>query len=1061
MEKVTIRQLIGILVGAALAVIIVIGAMAASDLRLLLQVLNKNETIPMTLEQGYQARINSLQVQQWLSYISATLAQDGLDHGFAEAQKARDKFVLNIERLMVLDPESKATYKAVQALFDVYYRSGIAMAQAYIDGDPQAGNVLMAAFDAAAAEIDAKVGEMQQRIDVLVEQDVKWARGTLISHGMNLLTSLAAMFAIILLIAINIIRWMVLPIERVTRSIGQLSRDGLNGSLPAPTGNMGNYRELQILSDTFASLARQLLQSEQEHKALLANLDLHLIVSITDRRGSIISANDSFCLISGYSRTELIGQNHRIIRSDEQSVEFWTAMWKTISAGKPWRGQVRNCAKDGSHYWVDTQIAPSFGLDGKIEKYIAVRFDITSSKLGEHALVLASSAAEAASLAKSQFLANMSHELRTPMNAVLGMLTLLRKTQLTPRQADYAVKSDRAARSLLDLLNEILDFSKIEAGKMTLDPQPFLVEQLLSDVAIILGVSLEDKAVNILFDIDPLVPQHLVGDALRIRQIMLNLGSNAIKFTPLGNVILAIHVVRLSEAEVTLQFSLSDCGIGIAPQDQARIFDGFSQAESATTRRFGGTGLGLVISQHFVEQMGGELTLDSALGKGSRFAFNISLPLANFAGEPEAAPEDLPGEPETCRVLLIDDNSEARAILARMGQSLGWSMDLASGSEQALERLRQQPSEGGAYQIILVEQNLSGLNGWNTCQQIRQLQNEQWRAGGHCPAHLILMVSANGKAALLAHDSDAQPLLAGFVVKPVMAATLAAAVRDACDNQGPSNADAQVFPASEARLNAMHLLLVEDNSVNQQIARELLEHEGARVQIANQGAEAVAAIADGREVFDAVLMDVQMPVMDGFEATRRIRQELGQADLPIIAMTANVLATDLQDCLAAGMTGHVGKPFDLDDLVAVLLAQVFRPDSIALADIAPGNATQIAADAGVDLSAALERLGGMQDLYRSALVAFVADLSAMPGQLSSYAQNPQQKESQDDARRLMHTVKGLAATIGATALSTAAASGEQAMRNNPDEPQVVLICDQVGTDITRALPGLEALSAVV
>ena len=1063
MDKIKIRQFIGLLVVLAVVVCSIVGVMAVRDLQLLRQILYQNDRVhSAALKQSYLAQINTVKVQHWLTDISATHGQNGLDQGFAEAKKAHDQFERNIERLLALDPGNSDRYQAIQPLFEAYYRSGITMAEAYIDGGIEAGNLHMADFDAEASQIDTLLGEIRRHIDSLVERDISRANTAIKRLAIILVSSLFMLMGTIILIAISVIRWLVHPIEHVTRSIEQVSRIGWDGKLPEITVTTASYPELRHLSDAFGSLARQLFLSEQENKALLATLDLHLIVSVTDRAGRIIRANDAFCCISGYERSELIGQNHRIIRSDEQSVEFWTTMWKTISAGKPWRAQVRNRAKDGSHYWVDTQIAPSIGLDGKIEKYIAIRFDITTSKAGEEALLVASKVAETASLAKSQFLANMSHELRTPMNAILGMLTLLSKTGLNPRQADYAVKSDRAARALLGLLNEILDFSKIEAGQMSLDPQPFSIEQLLRDVAVILGTCVEDKSVNILFDIDPLVPTHLVGDAMRIRQILLNLGTNAIKFTTQGAVILAIRVLHRSEAKVSLEFSLSDSGIGIAPEDQAHIFGGFTQADSATTRRFGGTGLGLVISQRFVEQMGGELVLDSVQGEGSRFAFCINLPVAGQASIPATVHEDQTVEQIPYRVLLVDDSSQACAILARMGQSLGWSMDFASSKEQALRMLRQQPPEKDPYQIILVEQNLSDSDGWNTCQQIRQLQREEWQAEYRFPAQLVLMVSAYGQEELLARNSNAQTLVAGFAVKPVTAAMLSDTVNATRASQNPSKpAVVVVASTNQGRLKALNILLVEDNPLNQQIARELLEHEGARVQIANQGAEAVAAIAAGRELFDVVLMDCQMPVMDGFEATRRIRQELGQADLPIIAMTANVLATDLQDCLAAGMNGHVGKPFDLDELVALLLAQVFRPDSIAPADIAPGNATQIAADAGVDLSAALERLGGMQDLYRSALVAFVADLSAMPGQLSSYAQNPQQKESQDDARRLMHTVKGLAATIGATALSTAAASGEQAMRNSPDEQQVVLICDQVGNAITRALPGLQALSAVV
>ncbi|WP_320822224.1 response regulator [Reinekea sp.] len=1070
MEKVTIRQLIGLLVCAALVVNIALAVKATRDIHMLQQVLSNSESVlTATVKQGYQARLNSIQVQQWLTDISATRAQNGLDRGFAEAKKAHDQFELNIERLLVLDPGNRGVYEGIQPLFEAYYRSGIAMAGAYIDGGPRAGNRQMAAFDAAAAEIDARLGAMQRHIDTLLDQDIRLARATISRHSVNILTTLAILLVIILLLAFIVTRWIVLPIEQVTRAIEQFSRDGLTGALPPPAERTGHYRELQSLSNSFGSLTRQLLQSEQDNRGLLATLDHHFIVSVSDRTGRITEVNDAFCRISGYRRSELIGQNHNMVRSEAHSLEYWPNVWKTIAEGTPWHGQVCNQAKDGSHYWVDTLIAPFVRLDGKIEKYIAIRFDITESKRSEQALRDVSAATRSASIAKGQFLANMSHELRTPMNAVLGMLTLLRKTELNAQQADYAAKSHRAARTLLSLLNEILDFSKVEAGKMTLDPHPFEIDQLLRDVSVILGMGLVAKPVEVLFDIDPLMPPELVGDDLRLQQVLLNLGSNAIKFTAHGEVVLAIRVMQRNATEVKLQFSVSDNGIGIAPENQARIFHGFSQAESSTTRRFGGTGLGLGISQRFVELMGGTLEVDSTVGVGSRFFFTISLPIAS----PDTTPTEHAGkrsaEPAPCRVLLIDANANARAILERMGASLGWSMDLASNGQQALQMVRHQSAEKRPYQVILVDWHLAELDGWDNCQQIRQVQTEQWQAGGPSPALLILMVSAHGQEELLARSAEAEALLAGTVVKPVTAAMLGDAVSAALICQSPITFAADVSETLQpGRLQDMRLLLVEDNANNQQIASELLEYEGARVQIANQGAAAVAAIAAVGGYFDAVLMDVQMPVMDGFEATRRIRMDLGQTDLPIIAMTANVLASDRAACLAAGMNSHIAKPFDLDDLVAVLRAEAGTPDeagtvakSIVPAAHAPISVAQTAAAAGVDLSAALERLGGMHDLYRRVLVSVIEDLHTMLGQLHAYAQNPQQNNSMGDVTRILHTLKGLAGTAGATELSTDAASAEQAMLNGPDEQQFARICDQAGTAIARTLPGLHALSAVV
>ncbi len=341
--------------------------------------------------------------------------------------------------------------------------------------------------------------------------------------------------------------------------------------------------------------------------------------------------------------------------------------------------------------------------DGHI---VGFRIDITE-------LVQATEAAQAASQAKSRFLANMSHEIRTPMNAILGMLALLRKTELSARQADYASKTEGAARSLLGLLNDILDFSKVEAGKMTLDPHPFRVDQLLRDLSVILSASVGPKPVEVLFDIDPALPRQLVGDAMRLQQVLINLGGNAIKFTERGEVVLSMKVLARSAAGVTIEVAIRDSGIGIAPENQARIFSGFTQAEASTTRRFGGTGLGVAISQRLVALMGGELKLDSALGQGSRFHFCITLPVdaaVPLAIElpPErglaeataprpagtAAITSTTSNAASLRALLVDDNPVAREVLERMAESLGWQVEVAESGAQALALLQAWASAG-------------------------------------------------------------------------------------------------------------------------------------------------------------------------------------------------------------------------------------------------------------------------------------------------------------------------------------------------------------------------------
>jgi len=374
--------------------------------------------------------------------------------------------------------------------------------------------------------------------------------------------------------------------------------------------------------------------------------------------------------------------------------------------------------------------------------------------------------AEQASLAKSQFLANMSHELRTPMNAILGMLQLLDGTELNDKQRGYTHNTASAARSLLSLLNDILDFSKVEAGKMTLDPRPFRTDQLLRDLSVILSANVGSKTIEVLFDVDPAVPHAVVGDDMRLQQVLINLGGNAVKFTEKGEVVIRLRLKATNGDRAFVEFAVSDTGIGIAPENQAHIFSGFSQAEASTTRRFGGTGLGLAICQRLVGLMGGTLQLHSTHGEGSNFFFTIPLQLA--------PPVELvsPRHPLLAqRALVVDDNLVARTLLATMARSLGWEVDVADSGPEALRQVQARREAGAPYQVIFMDWRMPEWDGWETTRRIREATQ------GTGP--LILMVSANGRAMMAERTADEQALLNGFLVKPVTASMLLDAVMDA------------------------------------------------------------------------------------------------------------------------------------------------------------------------------------------------------------------------------------------------------------------------------------------
>jgi two-component system sensor histidine kinase/response regulator len=782
--------------------------------------------------------------------------------------------------------------------------------------------------------------------------------------------------------------------------------------------------EVEALGIALNALSQRLLSEHTELSNQKFALDQHAIVSTTDLSGNITYANQRFCDISGYQVHELMGQNHRIVKSDEHDAALFEQLWHTVAHGQVWRGEIKNRRKDGSFYWVNATIVPLLGQDGLPRSYIGIRTDITANKAMQQHLLAAREDAEAAMRAKGHFLANMSHEIRTPMNAVLGMLKLIQNTDLTKRQLDYIVKADSAARSLLGLLNDILDFSKIDAGKMSLESRAFRVDKLMRDLSVILSANLGAKPVEVLFDLDPAIPRALMGDVLRLQQVLINLSGNAIKFTAQGEVVISIRVTQRADNVVGLRFAVRDSGIGIAPENQKHIFDGFSQAEASTTRRFGGTGLGLTISRRLVALMGGELTLESELGVGSTFAFTITLPLAHE--HPRAVPTAAT-LPANLSVLVVDDNPTARHVLGEMAKSLGWQVDLASGGSAALELVqKRRDAAKPPYQAVFVDWQMPGMDGWET---ITRLQ--AGRAGDHNP--VIVMVTANGRETLGQRSTQEQAQLDGFLVKPITASMLYDAVAEALA-EGAVDAVAASAPAREAAaqpLLGMRLLVVEDNIINQQVAQEMLTHEGATVELAENGqlgVEAVHRAIGCGQSYDAVLMDIQMPVMDGYTATRLLRQDAALAKLPIIAMTANAMASDREACLAAGMNAHIGKPFKLAELVE-LLQKLARPairlsvmDNPGVSRLSPSQPPEPALPRldAVDMAGALERLGGNSALYARVLQSYLSDIGAQPDLLDQALG----RADWLSAQRILHTLKGLSATVGATYMAAVARQSE-------------------------------------
>ncbi|MRW94856.1 PAS domain S-box protein [Duganella sp. FT80W] len=687
----------------------------------------------------------------------------------------------------------------------------------------------------------------------------------------------------------------------------------------------------------------------------------------------------------------------------------------------------RICDTQGQVRQIQASAMVERDASGKALRMVGINRDITAQHQAEAALLSAVAAADAANRAKSAFLANMSHEIRSPMNAVLGMLALLKRTTLNSQQYDYANKAEGAGRALLGILNDILDFSRVEAGKLTLDPQPFSVDQLMRDIGVILSANVGDKNIELVFDMDPRLPEWLQADALRLQQILINLAGNAVKFTQQGEVVLRAHLLpALSEAVTVhdegglrLGFSVSDTGIGISEEQCQRIFEGFTQAEVSTVRRFGGSGLGLAISQRLVEMMEGQLRVESQLGVGSTFSFDIAC---QSAAAPDGVPIMSASQFPHFRCLVVDDHAAARESMQVMLRGFGWEVDMVDSGEAALARCADPAS--GSYDAVFMDWQLGGINGWEASAELRRrLPPERMT--------LIIMVTAHGQTVLVQREAALPAVVDGIVVKPVTPSLLLDAVAEAyAAKQGGRRSDGLVAVRMQP-LAGRRLLLVEDNPINQQVARELLTDVGASVEVAGDGHTALQMLRTAQPMFDCVLMDIQMPGIDGYTTAREIRASLGLWALPIIAMTANVMESDRHAAMAAGMNDHIGKPFDIEKLAMVILRWTDdEPETPVLAAQAPALDALLDRP-GFDGNAALSRFGGNQAAYSRALRHFSAEIQTLVAAVPALPLESQRQA----AGMTIHSLKGLAGTVGATELAHQAHALEQILHSEDSLPR--------------------------
>ena len=808
-----------------------------------------------------------------------------------------------------------------------------------------------------------------------------------------------------------------------------------------------NRKQIEDAKDHSDKVSRAVIAQvegkEKEFRALLESAPDPLVIS--NANGIIEIVNRQTEALFGFSQGELAGKPVAMLVPDQDG----------ITAAASAEGS-KGITRDGRE--IPLEITRSPITTDRGTRIVSAMRDITDRNRADEELRRAKGVAEDAARMKADFLANMSHEIRTPMNAIIGMAHLALRTALDDRQRDYVTKIQRAGQHLLGVINDILDFSKIEAGHMTIESVDFELEKLLAGVSDFISEKTAAKNLELLLDVDARLPNHLRGDALRLGQILINYASNAVKFTERGSVIIRVKQVEQGEQHLVVRFEVEDTGIGLSPEQIRKLFQSFSQADTSTTRKYGGTGLGLAISKKLAELMEGEVGVESEPGRGSTFFFTARLGRGRAKSRTYLPQPDLRGQ----RVLVVDDNALALQTLSEMLKSMTFRVEAVASGEQALDAIAGAERASDPFAIVFLDWQMPGLDGMETARRIDAMPLDT-------PRPRRVLVTAYGREDVF-READSTGF-DGILVKPVSPSMLFDAAMRALGDEGSgpkSDGEALAIQQTETRdlgrLQGARVLLVEDNELNQQVALELLGAAGIHVELAENGALGVQRAQGGS--YDLVLMDLQMPVMDGLEATRRIRALPGRDRLPILAMTANAMAGDRERSLAAGMNDHVTKPIDPEELFNVLLR--WLPDRVAegpaVQEVAADEPTPTqppASDSwldhipGVDTADGIRRVLGRREAYAGLLRRFAQGQAGIMRDIRAALADGRHA----DAERGAHTLKGVAGSIGARQLQSEAGAVEAALRRGATPEEVAPLLDPAErtlgdliTALLRALP---------